>query len=89
VCTGRQQHAEARITSFAEESGPDGGRRLIFQETPGWDVLAETGPSKGATYRFRCRRCRRDVQLSEQTLMAVIDALRAAGERLRLDISLC
>ena len=87
VCTDRGQHAEARITSFAVQQEPGEGRKVMLAETPLWDVAAESG---GPTFRFRCRRCGRDTQLREKTLIAVIDALRQAGgdrEHITVDVS--
>jgi hypothetical protein len=91
VCTDRGQHAEARITSFADEQEPGGGRKLAFAETPLWDVIADSGPDWGPTFRFRCRRCGRAPQLREETVLAVIDAFRQGGggrKQIAIDISL-
>jgi len=89
TCTDHGQHAEALIARFAEERDPDGGRKIVVAMTPGWDVLA-AGGTGWITYRFRCRRCGRDVQLREETMGAVVDALQASGDRehLAIDISL-
>lgn len=93
VCTDRGQHAEARITSIAVEDAPEmpGGRRIALTMTPDWDAIAGGGTARWSTYRFRCRRCRRDAQLREDTLLAAAaDALHQAGgdrERITIDIS--
>jgi hypothetical protein len=90
-CTDKGQHAAARITSFAVKKEPGEGGKIEFAETPLWDVIAESGPAWGPTFRFRCRRCDRDVQLREETLITLIDGLREArGDRthITVDISL-
>lgn len=89
VCTDRGQHAEARIAAFGVEQ-PGGARAAVLQMTPTWDVIAGGGTARWSTYRFRCRRCRRDVQLREDTLLAVAGALHQAGadrERITIDMS--
>jgi len=92
VCTDRGQHPQALIARFADVHRRGDDWRIVWRQTPGQDLVTDAERVGGSrTFRFRCVRCRRDVQLREPNVVATIDALRQAGadrQHLALDISL-
>lgn len=90
-CTDRGQHARIVLHRLFDlrstEMGlqpvvPIGGDRNGIPLSP---YGAEDGVLR---YRFRCSRCRRDVQLREEQLLAIINVLSTSGGHPVLDISL-
>jgi hypothetical protein len=90
VCSDRGQHGRIvlhRLTdvrSFGmglQPVVPIGGDRNGIPLSP----YAEDGLLR---YRFRCPRCRRDAQLREKTLLAIVSALSTTDGHPVLDISL-
>jgi hypothetical protein len=89
-CTDRGQHARIVLHRLFDlrstEMGlqpvvPIGGDRNGIPLS----LYAEDGILR---YQFRCRRCRRDVQLREESLLAIVSALSTNDGHPVLDISL-
>lgn len=94
VCTDRGQHPEAIIADFSVDTdGPEDApvTGITWMQTPNSDLVARQLPDGSLTYRFRCRRCRRDVRLRHPKLAAIVTGMYQApgGKRGRLilDIS--
>jgi hypothetical protein len=92
VCTDRGQHPQSVIARLTDDPalGLPSRRRTLWQDTPSGDLLSgRHAPESPDTFRFRCRRCRRDVRLRTPNVLAALDALRQLQEGcLSLDISL-
>ena len=95
VCSDRGQHPQGVLYHLRDERDV-----RVFTERAVWPEGQKNGvpitvwnPETGnQSFRFRCPRCRRDVQLRQDTLLRIIDALAeradSASEHPVIDISL-
>jgi hypothetical protein len=89
-CTDRGQHARIVLHRLFNVRGFGMGLQPVVPIGGGRNgiplsLYAEDGDLR---YRFRCPRCRRDVQLREGSLLAIVGAFSASAGHPVLDVSL-
>lgn len=92
VCTDRGQHPRARIADVSGAALPGEDPALCWVAYERGDVMETWMQADGwRTYTFACRRCRRNVPLTELRLIMAVKALDKSGRgdgRPVLDVSL-
>jgi hypothetical protein len=98
VCTGKGTHREVEFKPHFTDGRLVPGEHVCWQPFPEWREGSNTRWSRGgalrvigpiplkSSYKFKCKCCPRNEQLSRATLVRLLDGVRESGESL-LDVS--